>query len=84
VAIEVANTGPGIPRDQLDAVFQEFYRIEGNSQPGAGLGLAIGRRVARLLGGDITADSDRGAGARFVLWLPSDSDKPHSPRSQPV
>jgi signal transduction histidine kinase len=73
VAIEVADDGPGIPRDRLDAVFQEFYRLEGSDQPGAGLGLAIGRRVARLLGGDITADSDRGTGARFVFWLPNDT-----------
>jgi signal transduction histidine kinase len=73
VSIEVADNGPGSPREQLDSVFQEFYRLEGTNQPGAGLGLAIGRRVARLLGGDITADSERGAGARFTLWLPSDA-----------
>jgi signal transduction histidine kinase len=72
VIVEVADNGPGIPKDQLEAVFQEFHRVQGNEQPGAGLGLAIGRRVARLLGGDIKAQSDRGTGARFILSLPTD------------
>ena len=72
VTIEVADNGPGIPKDQLENVFQEFHRLHGSESPGAGLGLAIGRRVARLLGGDIKAQSERGAGSRFILSLPTD------------
>jgi signal transduction histidine kinase len=72
VTIEVADNGPGIPKDQLENVFQEFHRLHGSEAPGAGLGLAIGRRVARLLGGDIKAQSERGAGSRFTLSLPTD------------
>ena len=75
VLIEVADNGPGIPKDQLENVFQEFHRLHGSEQPGAGLGLAIGRRVARLLGGDIKAQSDRGAGSRFILTLPTDGHR---------
>jgi signal transduction histidine kinase len=75
VLIEVADNGPGIPKDQLENVFQEFHRLPGNEQPGAGLGLAIGRRVARLLGGDIKAQSERGAGSRFILTLPTDGHR---------
>ena len=68
--IQVIDTGPGIPRDQREAVFDEFTRLdEGSRMKGHGLGLAIARGHARRLGGDLTiADTD--AGATFVLWLP--------------
>jgi signal transduction histidine kinase len=75
VVIEVTDNGPGIPKDELENVFQEFHRLHGSELPGAGLGLAIGRRVARLLGGDIKAQSDRGAGSRFILTLPTDGHR---------
>jgi signal transduction histidine kinase len=71
VQVIVADTGPGIPDDCREFVFQEFSRVPGTTAPGAGLGLAISRRVARLLGGELSADAvPAGAGARFVLELP--------------
>ena len=73
IAIAVRDTGPGIPAQQLDRIFEEFYQIEGGlsrSTGGTGLGLAIARRFAQLMGGDITVQSEIGAGSEFVLTLP--------------
>jgi len=70
-AIEVIDTGPGIPSDQSERVFDEFSRLKiHDDKPGAGLGLAIARRVSRLLGGDLTVTSANGHGSVFTLWLP--------------
>lgn len=69
--IQVCDTGPGIPPDQREAIFDEFTRLDDNSpQKGHGLGLAIARRVARLLGGDLSVEDAPEGGANFVLWLP--------------
>ena len=71
LAIHVADNGPGIPADKYEEVFGEFTRLSNGDKPGAGLGLSIARRVARLLGGDITVSARNGGGARFTLWLPT-------------
>jgi signal transduction histidine kinase len=74
IGIEVRDTGPGIPDELHERVFDEFFRVNGNGanvEGGNGLGLAISRRLARLLGGDVTlADGDSG-GAVFTLWFSS-------------
>jgi PAS domain S-box-containing protein len=70
VVASVADTGPGIPAEKRETIFQEFTRLDPEAQPGAGVGLAISRRIAQLLGGDLTVDSDVGRGATFTLWLP--------------
>jgi len=74
VGIEVRDTGPGIASELHDRVFDEFFRVSGSGgklESGNGLGLAISRRLARLLGGDVTlADAD-GGGAVFTLWFPA-------------
>ena len=69
IAIDVADSGPGIPSDKLELVFEEFTRLDHSGKPGAGLGLAIARRIARLLDGDITVTSEVGRGSCFTLWL---------------
>ena len=67
----VEDTGRGIPPDRLDAVFEPFAQSEMEDQKrGTGLGLAISRQFARLMGGDITVESELGVGSRFTLWLP--------------
>lgn len=70
VAISVADTGPGIPEDKREFIFQEFTRLDPDAPHGAGVGLAISRRLARLLRGDITVESAVGRGSTFTLWLP--------------
>ena len=71
VIVEVRDTGPGIPKDQQHYIFREFTRLErGADKSGAGIGLAISKRLALALGGDLTLDSEAGTGARFTLWLP--------------
>jgi signal transduction histidine kinase len=70
IAISVTDTGPGIPREKQELIFQEFTRLDPSAQQGAGVGLAISRRIARLLGGDITVRSEPGEGSTFTFWLP--------------
>lgn len=70
VAVSVSDSGHGIPADKIEAIFQEFTRLAPGVAEGAGLGLAIARRIARLLGGDITVISTEGVGSVFILWLP--------------
>ena len=70
-AIEVVDTGPGIPTDHLETIFDEFSRLTVHQdKPGTGLGLAIARRISHLLGGNLTADNTNEHGSVFTLWLP--------------
>lgn len=68
--VSVSDTGVGIPLQELDRIFDEFHRVPGSTASGHGLGLAISRRIARLLGGDVTVRSVAGEGSTFVLSLP--------------
>jgi signal transduction histidine kinase len=70
VVLEVEDTGVGIPEEKVAELFEEFARINPAVKPGIGLGLAISRRVARALGGDITVRSEQRSGSTFTLWLP--------------
>jgi signal transduction histidine kinase len=54
----------------MEHIFDEFSRLTPGAKPGAGLGLAISRRIARLLGGEVTVASEVGRGSTFTLWLP--------------
>jgi len=69
--IDIADTGPGVPERLRERVFDEFFRATPDgAEPGHGLGLAISRRLARLLGGDITLADGPEGGSVFTLWLP--------------
>ena len=68
--IAVADTGIGIPVGQQQRVFEEFYQVPGIRRGGTGLGLPYARRLAGLLGGDLTLTSEPGAGTTVVLSLP--------------
>jgi CheY-like chemotaxis protein len=73
VAIHVTDTGVGIPEGQLGHIFEEFVQVDqtlARRQGGAGLGLAIASRLARLMGGEISVSSVAGSGSRFTLTLP--------------
>jgi signal transduction histidine kinase len=69
----VTDTGIGIAPDRLDGIFDEFRQVDGSSTRlygGTGLGLALSRGLARLLGGRITVQSEPGRGSRFRLVVP--------------
>ena len=69
--VAVRDTGPGIAPEQHAAIFEEFGQGGGDA-PGTGLGLAISRRLARVMGGDVTVESQVGHGATFHVTLPLD------------
>ncbi|MCK6504591.1 ATP-binding protein [Myxococcota bacterium] len=76
--LSVTDTGGGIPADQIPLLFERFHRVEGapaRSHEGAGIGLALARELARMHGGDITVDSEPGAGSRFTVSLPVGRDQ---------
>jgi two-component system, OmpR family, sensor histidine kinase BaeS len=69
--IRIANNGPRIPEDQLEKIFQRFYRGEfGRSSPGSGLGLNIARQAVQLHGGSIFARNLEPEGVEFEILLP--------------
>jgi two-component system sensor histidine kinase MtrB len=69
--VEVRDDGPGIPAEELPHVFDRFWKGDpSRTGPGSGLGLAIARENARLLGGDVTVESESGQGAAFTFRLP--------------
>ncbi|HET7565927.1 MAG TPA: CHASE3 domain-containing protein [Gemmatimonadaceae bacterium] len=73
MAFEVRDTGIGIAPENLDRIFDPFWQVEharAKRVSGTGLGLAVTRQLARLLGGDITVQSTPGRGSTFTVWLP--------------
>jgi two-component system, sensor histidine kinase len=91
LAIEVADTGPGLSREELEQAFLAFQRIErtGAGVNGAGLGLSLSRQLAKLMGGALEATSAVGVGSCFTLTLPFDENasfgiEPATEAPQPV
>ena len=86
VTITVSDSGIGMDRDTIGRLFSPFTQADSSTTRrfgGSGLGLSIVRRLARLMGGDVTVDSTPGEGSRFVatLLLPVD---PNPPAAAPV
>ncbi|MCG0239204.1 MAG: ATP-binding protein [Firmicutes bacterium] len=72
VRVEVSDTGPGIPPEDLERIFERFYRVSGptSRKGGTGLGLAICRAIVQEHGGRIWAESRLGEGSTFIFTLP--------------
>jgi signal transduction histidine kinase len=73
VTLSVTDDGPGIPQDDLNRIFDRFYRAQGprpGDSGGAGLGLAIAKRLVDLHGGTMAAENVAGGGACFSITLP--------------
>ena len=71
--ISVCDTGPGIPPEEQERVFDRFFRgglAESGQIVGTGLGLSLAQEIVRAHGGRITLDSQIGVGTTFTLWLP--------------
>ena len=71
IELSIADTGPGIPAEQLPHIFDEFRQVEGavKTQEGSGLGLAIVKKTVELLGGTIRAESTIDEGTTFILQI---------------
>ena len=74
VRVRVRDTGPGIPADARERIFELFQQLHPGDmrKKGVGLGLALARRFARAMGGDLTVESTMGEGSTFSLTLPVD------------
>ena len=74
--ISVRDNGPGVPVEAREHLFDPFYRVPSSEHrvQGSGLGLAVSRRIARLLGGDLTLGDAPGGGSDFVLTVPLDGE----------
>jgi signal transduction histidine kinase len=89
IAVQVIDTGVGIDPADHARIFEEFEQVNAgprgeSMQRGTGLGLPISRRLARLLGGDLSVESQPGKGSTFTLWLPvhpQDMAQPVAPAS---
>lgn len=72
ILVSVADNGPGIPAEEQDKVFEKFYQIEKNftgNVKGAGLGLALVKKIVAAYGGTINLKSEIGKGAKFIITL---------------
>jgi CheY-like chemotaxis protein len=85
ITISVIDTGPGVPDDVAETIFAAFEQAPGaTSRGGAGLGLFISRRLARMMGGDLTLEPARRNGAHFRLTLTAGRAGALHPEPEPV
>lgn len=78
---EVRDNGVGVPADQVDRIFDLFYRIQETNSPGEGMGLACIRTVIRRHGGRIWCESTHGAGSTFYFTIPLSKNLEKGPRN---
>lgn len=74
VRVRVEDTGIGIPKEEIERIFDKFYQIDSSlsrEYPGVGLGLTVSRSIVEWHGGEIVAESEMGVGSRFTVVLPA-------------
>jgi len=79
VLIEVADSGPGIPDDERERIFERFYRsrnVRGRTVRGSGIGLALVKHIVEAHGGAVEVESVVGKGSRFIVSLPTYHEPP--------
>lgn len=74
IRFEIADTGPGIPNEYLDKIFDKFERIAAEKEEGTGLGLPISKDIVELHQGKIWIESEIGKGSKFIFTLPYNTD----------
>jgi signal transduction histidine kinase len=87
IEVHVRDTGPGIPAEHVEKIFEPFYQIDASktrANGGTGLGLAVCRTLAALLGGRIAVTSTPGVGSTFTLRLPSNPTPDSAPAPEPL
>ena len=73
ITLTVRDTGPGIPIEEREKVFDRFFRgsiVAAGNIPGTGLGLSIAQEIVQAHGGRVTMESEEGKGSTFAIWLP--------------
>ncbi|MCF3650985.1 PAS domain S-box protein [Synoicihabitans lomoniglobus] len=87
VKFEVRDTGPGIPMDKRDRLFEAFRQVDGSAQrrfEGTGLGLYLSRKLVTMLGGRIGVDSETGQGSNFYFWIPQHLPESYGESTPPI
>lgn len=86
--LTVSDTGIGIPAGSLGKIFDRFYQMDGSrTRPGegTGIGLALSKELAKIMGGGIEVESEVGKGSTFTFWLPMQASKNRpAPEAQPA
>jgi signal transduction histidine kinase len=83
--ISIEDTGPGIRPDEIDRIFEPYYRIaDTESEAGSGLGLSIASELIRQMGGSLDVTSEPGSGSNFTVRLLAWRDPSHHPSGPAV
>src|SRR5207253_92404 len=86
-SVTIADSGPGIPRDEQRRIFERFYRVHTgllHDVKGSGIGLAIVKHIVDAHRGEIELVSDPGKGSAFTLRFPAAAPEPHDSRAPSV